>query len=209
MAMSVGYIGLGKLGELIAGRILGAGFRLAVWNRSPDKMQSVVARGAIAAASPAEVAGQCDVVCTCVTDNHALEEVLFGDDGVCSAQHRPKILVDNSTIHPLRARELANRLIDDAGIRWIDAPVSGGIPGARAGTLAAMAGGAAEDIEIVRPLVLAFYQGAADPAWHGVFRPILLKDMGIVLDLARNAGRVAPIFGLVESFYRMMDGPRE
>jgi 3-hydroxyisobutyrate dehydrogenase len=140
MTVSIGYIGLGKLGEPIAGRLLDTGFALSVWNRSPEKMQSLVTRGAVAAQSPAEVARQCDIVCTCVTDDRALEEVIFGDDGVSRARVGARLLIDNSTIHPVRVRELAERLYGECAIRRLDVPVSGGVPGARAGTLAAMAG---------------------------------------------------------------------
>jgi 3-hydroxyisobutyrate dehydrogenase-like beta-hydroxyacid dehydrogenase len=70
------------------------------------------------------------------------------------------------------------------------------------------AAGEIKSITLMVEALLAFYQGNADPAWRGLFRPILLKDMGIVLDLAHAAGRVAPVFGLVVSFYRIMDAPK-
>src|SRR5260370_6363079 len=100
MTASVGFIGLGNIGEPIAGRILAAGFELSIWNRTPGKMQSLLNRGAIGGETPGDLARKCDIVCTCVTDPSALEAVVFGPNGIASAQGRASLLLDNSTIHP-------------------------------------------------------------------------------------------------------------
>ncbi|HEY3731004.1 MAG TPA: NAD(P)-dependent oxidoreductase [Steroidobacteraceae bacterium] len=143
--MRVGYIGLGNIGAPMAERIARAGLPLTVWNRTTHKMAPLLASGAHGASSPLEVAQRCDILCLCLDSVAAAERVLFEGDGVAHAQHRPKIVVDHSTIHPDAAISLAQRL-SASGIALIDAPVSGGAVGARAGTLAVMAGGAREDI---------------------------------------------------------------
>jgi len=91
----------------------------------------------------------------CLTDAAAVDEVVFGPDGLATAKGAGKLVVDFSSIHPDAARSIAARLKDANGMGWIDAPVSGGTPGAEQGTLAVMAGGDAADIERVRPYVLA------------------------------------------------------
>src|SRR5260370_13076332 len=156
MTASVGCIGLGNIGEPIARRILAAGFELSIWNRTPGKMQSLLDHGAIAAGSPADVARRCDIVCTCVSDASALEAVVFGPKGIASAKGRASLLLENSTIHPRTTREMARRRWAEAGMSWLDVPVSGGSVGARAGTLAAMAGGEAQDLECARPIIMSY-----------------------------------------------------
>src|ERR1700704_6215585 len=123
MTVSVGFIGLGDIGAPIAGRILAAGFELSIWNRTPGKMQPLLGRGAIAADSPGDLARRCDIVCTCVTDANALEAVVFGANGIASTAGRASLLLVNSTIHPLIAREMAKRLLDPAGVSWLHVPV--------------------------------------------------------------------------------------
>jgi 3-hydroxyisobutyrate dehydrogenase len=153
MLPPIGHIGLGLIGSPMPLRLLDAGYPVTVWNRSRDKMQAALARGAHAAASPAEVARQSEIVHLCVLDTAAVRDVVFGVEGVARGASAGKILVDHSTISPDATREMAQRLRSETGMRWIDAPVSGGPMGARAGTLVIMAGGAAEDIERVRPVV--------------------------------------------------------
>src|SRR5882757_7489680 len=125
MTVSVGFVGLGDLGEPIAGRILAAGFELSIWNRTPGKMKALMDRGAIVAESPADLARRCDIVCTCVTDAGALEAVVFGPNGISSAERRAGLLLDNSTVHPLFTREVAKRLRDETGMSWLDVPLAG------------------------------------------------------------------------------------
>jgi len=178
MTVSVGFIGLGDIGEPIAGRILAAGFRLSIWNRTPRKMQSLLDRGAIAAETPADLARRCDIVCTCVTDAGALEAVVFGPNGISSAERRAGLLLDNSTVHPLFTREVAKRLRDETGMSWLDVPVSGGSVGARAGTLAAMVGGEAQELERARPVIMSYanrltHMGPVGSGHHALDRRVV------------------------------------
>jgi 3-hydroxyisobutyrate dehydrogenase-like beta-hydroxyacid dehydrogenase len=152
---TLGWIGLGEIGLPMAERLIGAGHRVIVWGRSAAKLQPAVDAGATAAASPAELAAQCEGVLLCVTDGDAVEDVVFGARGVAEGAPRGSIIVDHSTIHPETAR-LASRRLRSAGVGWVDAPVSGGAGGAKAGTLATFLGGEPGDVERVRPWVAAY-----------------------------------------------------
>ncbi|OAF01161.1 2-hydroxy-3-oxopropionate reductase [Bradyrhizobium centrolobii] len=151
----LGYIGLGLMGTPMTRRLLDAGYQVTVWNRSQGKVTPLVEAGARSATTPHDVLASSDIVFMCVTDAAAVEEVIFGPEGLAAAPGAGKLVVDFSSIHPDAARDLAGRLKAANGAGWIDAPVSGGTKGAEEGTLAIMAGGEAGDIERVRPYVLA------------------------------------------------------
>jgi len=148
----LGFIGIGLMGKPMTLRLLAAGYKVSVWNRSKEKLAPVTVKGAVAKDSPAEVARFADIVMMCVTDQASVKEVLFGAGGVAEGATEGKIVIDFSSIAPAAARDYAARLWEK-GIGYIDAPVSGGTVGAEQGTLAIMAGGRSEDIEFVRPLV--------------------------------------------------------
>jgi len=150
----LGYLGLGMMGFPMSRRLIQAGHDVMVWNRSPAKATALVELGARPATSPREMADRCDIVFMCVTDAAAVEDVVFGPEGLAAVAGRGKLVVDFSSIHPDAARTIAARLKDKNGMEWIDAPVSGGSKGAEEGTLAVMAGGEAADIERIRPYVL-------------------------------------------------------
>ena len=154
-AEKLGYLGLGMMGFPMTRRLLGAGHEVAVWNRSAAKAKALIEAGAKLAANPREVAASASIIFMCVTDAAAVEDVVFGPDGIGAAPGDGKLVVDFSSIHPDKARAIAKRLKAANGMGWIDAPVSGGTKGAEEGTLAVMAGGEAADIERVRPYVLA------------------------------------------------------
>jgi 3-hydroxyisobutyrate dehydrogenase len=154
-AEKLGYLGLGMMGFPMARRLLNAGHGLAVWNRSAGKAAALVEAGAKHLAHPGEIAAATNILFMCVTDASAVEEIVFGRDGLAAVPGAGKLVVDFSSIHPDAARDIAARLKAANGMGWIDAPVSGGTKGAEEGTLAVMAGGEAADIERVRPYVLA------------------------------------------------------
>jgi 3-hydroxyisobutyrate dehydrogenase len=151
--MKLGFVGIGLMGRPMSLRLLAAGHEVTVWNRSRDKLAPVVERGARAVESPAEVARAAEIVMMCVTDQRAAEAVLFGPAGVAEGAHAGLLIVDFSSIAPASAREFAKRLAEK-GVGLVDAPVSGGVPGAEKGTLAIMAGGRPEHVERVRPIVM-------------------------------------------------------
>jgi len=150
----VGYIGLGLMGKSMARNILRAGFSLVVHNRSRAAVNELVAEGAAAAYSPAEVAEQVDVVFTNLPDSPDVESVVLGEHGIIEKARPGMIYVDNSTIKPAVARKIAHRLAEK-GAQSLDAPVSGGDIGARDGTLTIMVGGPAEALERARPILQA------------------------------------------------------
>jgi 3-hydroxyisobutyrate dehydrogenase-like beta-hydroxyacid dehydrogenase len=156
----VAFIGLGALGAPMAANLLAAGVTLTVHNRTREREAPLVEAGASAAASPAEAVSEAAVVLLCLTDGPAVEEVVFGPRGVvaglASGRRQPSplppLVVDFSTIEPQRTRSLADRLAA-RGIAWLDAPVTGGTEGARAGTLSILVGGDAETLERARALL--------------------------------------------------------
>jgi 3-hydroxyisobutyrate dehydrogenase len=153
-AEKLGYIGLGMMGLPMTRRLLNAAQDVTVWNRSTAKAAALVEAGAKLATIPREVAAAASIIFICLTDAAAVEEVVFGRDGIAMTVGSGKLVVDFSSIHPDAARSIAARLKSANGMGWIDAPVSGGTMGAEQGTLAVMAGGEASDIERVRPYVL-------------------------------------------------------
>ena len=152
--LKIGYIGLGLMGKSIARNILKAGYPLVVHNRSRAAVDELVAEGATAAFSPAEVAAQVDVVFTNLPDSPDVELVALGEQGILEGAHPGLIMIDNSTIKPASARKIAAALAE-AGVEALDAPVSGGDIGARNGTLTVMVGGSAAALEKVLPVLQA------------------------------------------------------
>ena len=158
---SIGFIGLGALGAPMATNLLTAGFPLTLHNRSRQREAVLLKRGTAAAATPAEVARRSSILCLCLSDDAAVEAVLLGDDSAaCDGASKAAIhglqpgslLIDFSSISPASTRRLAQRLAA-AGVAWLDAPVTGGTEGARAGTLSVLVGGEAADLERARPLL--------------------------------------------------------
>jgi len=153
-AEKLGYLGLGMMGFPMSCRLLNAGLDVVVWNRSTGKAKVLIDAGAKAATTPRDVAASASIIFMCVTDADAVEDVVFGPNGLASVPGAGKLVVDFSSIHPDKARAIAARLKTVNGMGWVDAPVSGGTKGAEEGTLAVMAGGEAADIERIRPYVL-------------------------------------------------------
>lgn len=152
----LGWIGLGDIGTPMCERLLAAGHDMLVWGRSRDRVERAAAGRCEIVASPAELGRRCTAVFLCVTDADAAEAVVFGEQGVASGSAAQTLVVDTSTVGPLRTRAMAERLRQAGRGRWVDAPVSGGAVGARAGTLAAMVGGEPEDVAAARPYIAAF-----------------------------------------------------
>jgi len=150
--MKVGFIGLGAMGRPMALHLLEAGHELSVYARRAEAAQPLVDAGATRRATPAEVAAASEVVFTMVTTGADVEAVALGEGGIIQGARAGTVLVDMGTIPPDTARRIAARLAE-RGIEAIDAPVSGGEVGARNATLAIMAGGKAEVLARVRPLL--------------------------------------------------------
>ncbi|RCV87312.1 NAD(P)-dependent oxidoreductase [Billgrantia montanilacus] len=149
----LGFIGIGLMGDPMTRRLLDAGFAVTVWNRTAEKSDALRAAGARVAGSIAELMEEVDVVLLCLANTAVVEHVVFGEGGVAVHGRADQRLVDLSSSDPAATRDLAERLEKECGMRWVDSPVSGGVAGAEAGSLAIMCGGAEEDVDAVRPLL--------------------------------------------------------
>jgi 2-hydroxy-3-oxopropionate reductase len=152
MPETIGFIGLGVMGRPMAKHLVAKGHHLIVHNRSRSAVDDLVATGAVAANTPAEVARQSTVIITMLPDTPDVEHVLTGPDGVIGGLAPGSIVIDMSSISPVATRHLAS-LVASAGGAMIDAPVSGGEIGAINGQLSIMAGGDGEAFERVRPIL--------------------------------------------------------
>jgi 3-hydroxyisobutyrate dehydrogenase len=141
----VGFVGMGTMGAPMAANIVRAGFPLTVWNRTAGRASDVVALGASEASSLEALAGQSDVVVLCLTDSPQVAEVLEGPGGLAAHLAPGGLVIDCSTLSPLRAQDFA-RLLGEHQVGYLDAPVSGGSEGAQKGTLSIMIGGTADDV---------------------------------------------------------------
>ena len=149
--MDVGFIGLGLMGRPMALNLIKAGHRVHVWSRRRESMLPLLDAGAGDCASAAEVARRASITISMVADAPDVEQVTLGPDGVADGARAGHIHIDMSTIAPAAAQSIATRLAA-RGIVALDAPVSGGEPGAIAATLTIMVGGEAEAFERVQPL---------------------------------------------------------
>ena len=149
----LGYLGLGLMGSQMTKRLIKNGYQVTGFDPDPDKMIRAVATGVIAAASPAEVMRASDIVQACVINTPALTEAMFGPNGIVEGGSADKIFLDHSTTIADKTRELAARLRAETGMRWVDAPVSGGPPAAETGKLAIMVGGNDDDVIRVQPVL--------------------------------------------------------
>jgi 2-hydroxy-3-oxopropionate reductase len=148
----IGFIGLGLMGRPMAMNLAKAGHQVAVWNRTASSAEEPVAAGAKLAKSPQEAASGADVVITMVSDPPALEEVLWGPNGAMQAMKRGCLYIDSSTISPALARRIA-AVCGEKGVRFLDAPVTGGDWGAKKGELVFMIGGDAGTFKEAEPLL--------------------------------------------------------
>jgi 3-hydroxyisobutyrate dehydrogenase len=149
--MRLGFIGLGIMGRPMAGHLLAAGHELTVWNRSRPGIDALVAKGAVAGESPADVAAKSEAVFTMVGDSPDVEQVALGLRGIIEGAVPGLVHVDMSTISPAVTRSIAERYAAK-GIEMLDAPVSGGEGGAVNATLSIMAGGKREVFDRCLPL---------------------------------------------------------
>ena len=148
----IGFIGLGIMGRSMAGHLLAAGHSLHVFNRSRDKADELVAKGAIWHTAPGDVAAQADVVITMVGYPRDVEDIYLGAGGIVARARAGAILVDRTTSSPALAVRIASEAAE-RGIKSLDAPVSGGDVGARDAKLAIMVGGDAAAFEAALPVL--------------------------------------------------------
>jgi 3-hydroxyisobutyrate dehydrogenase len=149
----LGVIGLGLMGQAFIRRLIATGHRVTGYDLVAEKVARAEAHGVRPAGSAAEVARASRIVHTCVMTKDDLAAAVLGPGGIAEGAAPGKVLVDHSTTEAAATRDLAARLEAGTGMRWVDAPVSGGPPAAEAGTLAIMAGGEAADFATVEPVL--------------------------------------------------------
>ncbi|MGZ5094769.1 MAG: NAD(P)-dependent oxidoreductase [Burkholderiales bacterium] len=165
MAVSVGFIGLGNMGNPMASNVLKSGFPMTVFDKNPKAMENLIAAGAKSAASAKQVIDSAEVLLTCLPGSPEVEALYLGAGGLIELAKRGTVLVDLSSVLPSTPRKLEPRAAE-RGVHYLEAPVSGGVTGARAATLAIMTGGDSAVLERVRPILRAigpniYHVGAA------------------------------------------------
>jgi 3-hydroxyisobutyrate dehydrogenase len=158
----VAFLGLGRMGAPMAGRLSHAGHELVVWSRTRAHAEALADRAEVAG-SPAEAGAKADLAITMLTDGGALEAVVLGPDGLADGLASGSLLIDMSTVGPSQARKVAKAL-ERRGVAFVDAPVAGSVGPAAEGTLAIMVGGDRDAVERARPLLAVL--GDPQRTWH-------------------------------------------
>jgi len=152
--MKIGFIGTGTMGQPMLGNLVKKGFAVTAYDVVPAALDAAARLGAERAGSVREAAADCDLVITMLPSSANVETVYLGESGIIEAASAGRLCVDMSTIDPGTSQRVAARL-KERGIRFLDAPVSGGVNGATAGTLAIMVGGDVSDLAKARPALAA------------------------------------------------------
>ena len=221
---ALGFIGAGKMGKPMILRLLEAGRKVVVYNRTAAKLEEPGAAGAGIAGSPAEVTAAADIVLMCLTDGAAVEQVVLGAGGIVSRGGEEKLLVDFSSIKPRDTLRIARQLRQKTGMNWIDAPVSGGVAGAERGSLVIMCGGEQADVDRCRPVFELLSQrvthmgplgcGQVTKLCNQVIVSCNLAVMAEAINLARHSGILAERIpealrgGFADSLPLQIYGPR-
>ena len=150
--LRIGYVGVGLMGLPMTERLLKLGYAVRACDIDLARIAKAVAAGATSAATPGEAVQGADLVLLNLPTTDAVEQAVFGAEGVASKARAPQLVIDFSTIRIEQCKAFGAKLRAQAGAGWIDAPVSGGPPASAAGTLTVMAGGEAAEIERARPL---------------------------------------------------------
>ena len=152
--MKIGFIGTGTMGQPMLANLIKKGFQAAAFDTVPAALDAAVRAGAARADSAAEAAQGSDLIITMLPSSANVEAAYLGAGGIVEGVAPGRLCVDMSTIDPGTSQRVAEQL-GERGIRFLDAPVSGGVGGATAGTLAIMVGGDAADLEEARPALAA------------------------------------------------------
>jgi 2-hydroxy-3-oxopropionate reductase len=219
----IGFVGLGAMGLPMAGWLLQQAWNLQVYARRDEAARRLISIGATRADSPRALASACRVLLLCLSDDEAVEDVVFGPDGLEQALAPGSVVVDMSTIGAHSARRFAQRLAS-RGVVFMDAPVSGGQQGAEAGTLACMIGGPGPAVDAMRDVLGAFSRtvthvgdvgaGQIVKACNQVAAACALLGVADAITLARSQGvdpevmRQVLMAGTARSFVLDKDGQR-
>ena len=192
--MKLAFCGLGLMGEPMVQRLLAAGHTVNVWNRTPAKAQALIALGAQWCDTPAQAASDVDGVFMCLLNTAAVEQVVFGPEGIVHARHL-RWLVDHSSVPPEQTRAWSQRLLAAGQADWLDAPVSGGVAGVQAGSLAVMVGGPASPLESASQAMSAYASNITHMGDSGAGQATKLCNQTIV---ASTVAALADAVGLAQ-----------
>ncbi len=190
MAETIGFIGLGIMGQPMALRLAKAGHKLAVYNRTPGKSGALEAAGARVGESPADAARDADVVMIIVSDSAAVEGVVTGPGGILETLRSGTIVIDSSTISPAVSRRMACK-VAGKGASWLDAAVTGSKHGAEKGELTFMVGGDRETFDRAQPVFQALGKKIIYCGLHG---------LGLSAKLAQNVIQGTMLESFCEGF---------
>jgi len=190
MPQSIGFIGLGIMGQPMALNLVKAGYKVTAYNRTTTKTVPLERAGADVASTPAEAAKDADVVILIVSDTAAVEEVVAGKEGVFETLRAGAVVIDSSTISPTVSRKLAC-MAAGKGAGWLDAPVTGSKHGAEKGELTFMIGGDREALERVMPVLKVLGKKHIYCGQHG---------LGLAAKLAMNSILATTIAVFAEGF---------
>ncbi len=197
----IAWIGAGTMGAAMASNLAKAGYKVTIWNRtSPSPgLELAASHGCTIARTVEEALQGSEVVCSCVTDGPALRSILFAPNRDLKKLVAPDALImDHGTIGPVEAKAIAEQL-SKAGVRFVDAPVTGGDIGAREGTLTFMVGASPEDLEFARPLLNAMGKKIVHAGAVGSGQSLKLVNQllcGVNLLAAVEAFQVAEKLGM-------------
>ncbi len=202
MANSIGWIGLGRMGEAMVKRLMKGGHGVSVWNRTASKAQPLVEYGAIIAASKQELAA-CEIVFTMVSTTDDLKQVLFGDGGLVAGASKPKVVVDSSSISQEGSAEIRAQL-EAMGVDYLCTPVSGNAKVAKAGKLLMVASGPKALYDKAEPYLQAMArkvmwvgEGELARVWkiaHNTMFGVIIQNLCEITVLAEKAGIPRHVF---------------
>jgi 3-hydroxyisobutyrate dehydrogenase len=202
MANSIGWIGLGRMGEAMVKRLMKGGHGVSVWNRTASKAQPLVEYGATIAASKQELAA-CEIVFTMVSTTDDLKQVLFGDGGLVAGASKPKVVVDSSSISQEGSAEIRAQL-EAMGVDYLCAPVSGNAKVAKAGKLLMVASGPKALYDKAEPYLQAMArkvmwvgEGELARIWkiaHNTMFGVIIQNLCEITVLAEKAGIPRHVF---------------
>jgi 3-hydroxyisobutyrate dehydrogenase len=202
MANRIGWIGLGRMGEAMVGRLLKAGHGVSVWNRTRSKAEPLAAAGAVIVSEKTELAA-CAVVFTMVSTTDDLKEVLFGEGGLVTTTDKPQVVVDSSSISQEGSAEIRARL-ESMGVAYLCAPVSGNAKVAKAGKLLIVASGPKALYDKAQPYLQAMGrkamwvgEGELARIWkiaHNTMFGVVIQNLCEITVLAEKAGIPRHVF---------------
>jgi 3-hydroxyisobutyrate dehydrogenase-like beta-hydroxyacid dehydrogenase len=198
----LGFLGTGRMGTAMAGRLVGAGEKVAVWNRTKSKTRPLVAKGASAVDDITDL-GSCDIVFVMVSTSADLEEVVAGSNGLLSGSRKPGIIVDCSTVS-MEASAKTRAAASAAGVRFLAAPISGNPHVVAEGGACIVASGPAESFQRARPYLeqiakVAVHAGEEEQSrlvklCHNLYLGMMVQALVEVTSLAEKGGTDRAVF---------------